>query len=298
MTEVKTYHSPEAFKQALEARLRQAANMNRARQVLVMERFYARVAAVMGEAVVVKGGMVLERRLDRARTTKDLDLRLAGDPDALLASLQEAGRLPLGDFMTFMVEPDPTHATIDGDGMVYEGRRFRVTPFMASKIYGAAFGVDAGFGDPLWGDVELFEGADTLDFCGAPRASWRMYPRHTHLAEKLHAYTMPRERENSRVKDLPDMALLATTGAYDARELLEAFKVTFRFRNTHQLPSAVPNPPASWAAPYARMAREDQLKWTTIDELLEAVRAFIDPILAGRPGRWEPEIWAWVESET
>ena len=105
---------------------------------------------------------------------------------------------------------------------------------------------------------------------------------------------MPRERENSRVKDLPDIALLATTGTYDAGELLEAFTAIFAFRNTHDLPAAVPSPPASWAAPYARMVREDQLKWSTIDELVTSVRAFINPVLAGHPGSWDPETWAWT----
>lgn len=42
--------------------------MNRASQNPVMARFDARVAAVMGDAVVVKRGMALERRLDCART--------------------------------------------------------------------------------------------------------------------------------------------------------------------------------------------------------------------------------------
>lgn len=78
MTEVRTYRTPEAFKQALEGRLRAATNMNRARQLLVMERYYARIAVAFGDEVIVKGGMVLEQRLDRARTTKDLDLRGSG----------------------------------------------------------------------------------------------------------------------------------------------------------------------------------------------------------------------------
>ena len=267
--------------------------MNRARQILVMERFYGRIAEVLGEAVVVKGGMVLERRLVRARTTKDLDLRLAGDPEALLEVLREAGRTPFGDFLTFTVEPDPAHATIDGDGMVYEGRRYRVTPAMAGKVYGAAFGVDAGFGDPLWGAAEFMDGTDTLDFCGAPRAAWRVYPRQTHLAEKLHAYTLPRERENSRVKDLPDMALLATTGPFDADDLLAALRQTFSFRATHELPASLPAPAGSWEAPYARMAREDQLPWATLGDVEVAVRAFIDPVLARRAGQWKPETWTW-----
>lgn len=37
-----------------------------------------------------------------------------------------------------------------------------------------------------------------------------MLPVETHLAEKLHAYTLPCSTENARVRHLPDMALLGT----------------------------------------------------------------------------------------
>lgn len=293
MSEPRRYNSPEAFKQALEARLRATGNMNRARQILVMERFYGRIHALMGDDVIVKGGMVLERRLDRARTTKDLDLRLKGDPEVLLTTLREAARQAFGDFLTFTVEPDPLHDTINGDGMVYEGRRYRVTAYMAGKIYGAPFGLDAGFGDAIWGEVDTIEGSETLDFCRAPRAHWRLYPRQTHLAEKLHAYTIPRERENTRVKDLPDMALLASTGNFDAVDLYQAFSSTFAFRGTHDLPSMVPEPPQSWSAPYARMAREDGLPWAEIEGLYSAVCAFVEPVLQGSEGVWDAGAWKW-----
>jgi hypothetical protein len=45
---------------------------------LVFDRFLARVVAVLGDAVLLKGGLVLELRLERARTTKDIDLRVTG----------------------------------------------------------------------------------------------------------------------------------------------------------------------------------------------------------------------------
>jgi hypothetical protein len=71
---IRTYSSPEAFKQALEQRLRSSARSGaefaRKRQLLVFERFLARVVAVLGDAVTLKGGLVLELRLERARTTK------------------------------------------------------------------------------------------------------------------------------------------------------------------------------------------------------------------------------------
>jgi hypothetical protein len=66
----------------------------------------------------------------------------------------------------------------------------------------------------------------------------RLYPIETHIAEKLHAYTMPRTRPNTRVKDLPDMALLATAEPLEAARLRAALERTFAFRATHPLPSS------------------------------------------------------------
>ncbi len=90
------YSSPQAFKQALEQRLRASAKTGagfaRSRQLLVFDRFLARVVAVLGDAATLNGGLALELRLDRARTTKDVDLRMTGSPDGVLAKLQETAR--------------------------------------------------------------------------------------------------------------------------------------------------------------------------------------------------------------
>jgi hypothetical protein len=67
---------------------------------------------VLGDAATLKGGLVLELRLERARTTKDIDLRLPGSPENVLGKLQEAARRDLGDFLTFVVGPDEDHPEI------------------------------------------------------------------------------------------------------------------------------------------------------------------------------------------
>jgi hypothetical protein len=87
--------------------------MARFRQILVFERFLARVFAEFGDRVIVKGGVVLEFRLARARTTRDVDLRLVGSPDDLLGRLQAAGRRDLGDYLIFAIEIDREHPTIE-----------------------------------------------------------------------------------------------------------------------------------------------------------------------------------------
>jgi predicted nucleotidyltransferase component of viral defense system len=296
---VQTYPSPEAFKQALEQRLRTSAKTGaefaRKRQLLVFDRFLARIVAVLGDTTMLKGGLVLELRLERARTTKDVDLRMVGSPDDILAKLQEAARRDLADFMTFEVGPDEEHPEIQNEGMRYDGLRFRAECKLAGKLYGQPFGVDVALGDPILGEPEVVVAEDVLAFAGIAPTPLRLYPIETHIAEKLHAYTMPRRRPNSRVKDLPDIALLATAQAVDARRLRAALERTFTFRKTHPLPAVLPDPLSSWATPYAAMAREDQLVWPTLDDVTSAAKAFLDPVLAGDlDATWDPDTWVWT----
>ena len=248
---------------------------------------------VFKDAMVLKGGLAIELRLDRARTTKDIDLRMVGDPDALLGRLQEAARLDLGDYLAFEVQADPDHPDIDAEGMQYQGLRFRAEARMAGHRYGGPFGLDIAFAEPLYGQPEILTGAAFLDFVGIPPVTVAVYPLETHVAEKLHALTVPRKRPNSRVKDLPDIALLATSREIDAEALRLAIRRTFDHRETHGVPPAIPDPPEVWAPVYARIADEDGLRWRTLDEALNAVRAFLDPVLRGDAGRWDPARWEW-----
>ncbi len=292
------YPSPDAFRQALEQRLRSAtADGNEfvwRRQMLVFDRFLARIDAVFGTAAVLKGGLVLERRIARARSTKDVDLHLSGAPATTLAQLQEAGELQLGDFMRFEVTADATHPEITSPAKRYDGQRFRAACMLGGRLYGQPFGVDVGFGDPMHGKPDLVQAADLLGFAGIAAPRLRLYPLVTHIAEKLHAYTMPRIRPNSRVKDLPDLALLGTVRALTAKDLHAACAQTFTYRDTHELPKELPGSPASWEKPYATMARDDRLQWPTLTEVTVAAKAFLDPVLGGRRGgRWDPRTWHW-----
>jgi len=294
---VQTYASPPAFKQALEQRLKSSSSSGvdfaRRRQLLVFDRFLARIVAIFGTAALLKGGLALELRIERARTTKDIDLCITGSPATVLAKLQQAGRLDLGDYMTFEVARDRDHPTIQNDGMPYEGLRFRAECRLAGKLYGQPFGLDIAFGDRILGDPETITADDLLAFAGIAPSTIQIYPIETHIAEKLHAYTMPRARPNTRVKDLPDIALLAKIHPIEARRLRTALELTFNFRATHPLPSSLPVPPAAWIAPYTEMARSNDLAWTTIEQLTSAAGAFLNPVLAGSAGIWNPESWLW-----
>ena len=99
------------------------------------------------------------------------------------------------------------------------------------------------------------------------------------------------------MKDLPDIALLATAQPITADRLHAALEQTFTFRQTHPLPLMFPDPLVAWATPYAAMAREDQLDWPTLDEVTRAAKAFLNPVLAGETNAtWNPETWTCVRT--
>ena len=184
---VRSYSTPEAFRMALEQRIRRTSqaegrDMSRFRQLLVFDRFLARVFTHLGNQVVAKGGLIVELRLDRARTTKDVDLGMTGDPTTTLQALREAGQLDLGDFLSFVVGPDRQHPTIQGEGMVYAGKRFRAEARLAGKLYGNSFGVDVGYADAMTVEPKSLE---------AQRSS-------TSLASSLRGSRSTRGRRTSR----------------------------------------------------------------------------------------------------
>jgi predicted nucleotidyltransferase component of viral defense system len=295
------YATPLAFKKAIEQRLRNEVaesgiDLQRRRQLLVFDRYLARVFGVFGEAAILKGGLVLELRLANARTTKDVDLGLVGDPEEILLGLQEAGRLDLEDHMSFKVGMDLHHPVIQAAGLPYEGRRYRAETYLAGKIYGVPFRIDIALAEPLVGRAEILEGSSFLSFAGFTPARFRVYPVEAHLAEKLHAFTLPRERLNSRVKDLPDLALLASVRPIEAAALRIAIDRTFENRDTHPVPKVLPQPPAEWKPVYARLADSDDLAWKSLDELTDRVRRFLDPILDDPSGCWDPQEWTWRSS--
>jgi hypothetical protein len=149
------------------------------------------------------------------------------------------------------------------------------------------------FGDPILGEPETVTADDTLAFAGIAPPVLQLYPIETHIAEKLHAYTMPRARPNTRVKDLPDIALLATIQPLEAARLSTALEQTFEYRATHPLPPSLPAPPASWSASYTEMARANALAWATLEQLTTATKAFLNPALAGNGSIWHPDTWTW-----
>ena len=295
---------PPAFKAALEEKLRQLAAKSgqlfeRLQSIFVMDRFAARMLERYPDEVLVKGGYAMEVRLHgsqlRARTTKDLDISFRVPADSALEILQEICQTDLGDFLSYEVR---LSEELTMEGNEYGGTRYTVGCFWLGKLY-RNFGLDIAFGEPQM-KPELVPSpllAEWLNSEGVKRPSYRLISREQHLAEKLHAYTIPRSYPNSRVRDFPDMGLLVQEEIL-ADEVLRVVQKVFEHRNTHKLPQQLPVAADEWSASFVKLTKTDpSLPWKTLDQLQQLLNVFWNPLLAGqcRQKRWSPLMLSWFE---
>jgi len=294
----RTYADSIAFKQALEQRIRNASSdgieLTRLRQRIVFDRLLARLFRGLGNTLVLKGGLTLELRLDCARATRDVDLALSQDFGDARAALQKAAAIDLGDYFEFRLLPS---AAGPAAGRIADRVfRLRAEAILGGKTYGDPFGVDVVIQKQQLFQSDVCRGLDILSFAGIEPPTLLLFPIELHIAEKLHAYTLPRKGTNSRLKDLPDIALLAGIRPISSATLRLAIKTVFETRNSHPAPDEMPPPPSGWDEIYLALAEENRLRWKNIDTLMLAVRSFINPALAPAANRiWNPQTWTWLE---
>ena len=188
---------------------------------------------------------------------------------AVLEVLQTYAGIDLGDFFVYKIgEP-----TMDLDSPVYGGARYPVEAEMDSRFF-ASFHLDIAVGDVLIEPLERMEGRDWLGFASITKVSVRAISAEQQFAEKLHAYTLPRQTPNSRVRDLVDMLLLLNSGKLLPKATAKAVRATFTKRGTHTIPEKLVPPPPDWNPRFAALAAECDLP-ANIDEGFASVEQFI-----------------------
>ena len=291
------YATGGAFRTALEERLtaqslRTGLPLLRLRKMVAFERLLARLVKEQPDAWLLKGGLALQLRLgDRARTTQDLDMLLMSPTEDLHATLVHAALLDLGDWFLYLVQqPTRTRAREVG------GLRFTVQSRLDGRPF-ETFHLDIGWGDRVVESPDHLTAPSLLAFAEIQPTAVPCYPLTQHVAEKIHAYTRPHlSGESSRVKDLVDIVLIVGMRNMRASTLRTALRATFEARRTHPMPPVLPSPPASWAVPYRRLAREVGLETASLDKGVDLAQRFLDPILSGRTrGLWDPRAWAWSD---
>jgi hypothetical protein len=168
---------------------------------------------------------------------------------------------------------------------------------IAARIAGAElvrFKADISSRDAIAGELERHPSDPLVERLGFARAWYPVYPVAQQFAEKLHAYTLPRETENTRAKDLADMVWLTQRHAFESDALIEATTATFARRASHPWPPAPAQPPAAWARQYTSLRKEMALEPATAQEAYRVLTTFLEPVLAGTLGlRWDPSTRSW-----
>ena len=295
MTAKNPSSTPSGFRTSLLARLRNRAvseglAVQRLQQRVAFERLLARLAPV-GDWVL-KGGFALELRYGwTSRPTKDLDLRTSAAIDASLERLRESvATSEIDDHFSFEFGA----IVVEMQGAPGETVRVPSTARVAGAVF-AQFHIDLSGSDVIIGDTDELVGSDLLSFAGIAPIRFPVYPLPQQLAEKLHAYTLPRTAENTRVKDLVDLVSIAKSDHVSGPRLLASLRATFAERATHDIPAALSAPPASWDVAFRELSSATGLPVSSIEEGYKVAERFWNPALAGEvEGQsWNPDIQRW-----
>lgn len=294
--------TPTIFKAHLAQRLReesvrQQRGLTHVRQVVVQDRFLGRVFAALGDRVLLRGSRAVDLRIGDDRTARDLDLAIPGEPEDVLKLLSEAGQLDLGEYLRFTVALDNQAATALSDGFQVPGHRYRVQASLVGVPFGDPFSLDVSPPEPIAGEPELVPGGAHLAFAGVEPAPMRLIPLASHLADALHHHSLPQpSTSHPRVWDLPELGLLGTVAQVQADAVRTAISYTFAHRATHNIPTSILPPPATFEIHLERMLREEGLVWRSVPELTRVVGHFLGPVLAGGGGAWDPNTWRWRDA--
>jgi hypothetical protein len=240
---------------------------------------------------VVKGGYTNQlRRPDDARFTEDLDLRINAAIETAPEILAAGFAVDLADDFSYEVAATP--ATLDGPPG--GGLRFVVAARLAGTEL-VRFKVDVSAEDAVVGEFQSCLSDPVLERLGFGRSQYPVYPVNQHVAEKLHALTLPRDVENTRVRDLVDLAWFIHRFAFHSESLAAACVATFERRATHPWPPAIDAPPESWSRSYAVWRDQLRLPESTPAAAAASMRRFFMPVYLGADGmEWDPATQEWV----
>ena len=295
--------NPLRRRQSLLARMKNAADSTRgadpSRKVqltVAMDRFLARLLATSDwGSWVLKGGYANQLRAPaEARYTQDIDLKLDVPLDRAQAMLKRAASFRLADssgswdlFSFEIGDPKPLTGPPGG------GLRFRMQALVAGQPF-VSFGVDVNSKDVVVGALERHPSDPLIASLGLPPSVFPVYPIAQQFAEKLHAFTRPRDQENTRVKDLADMVWFVERYSFASDALIAAGEATFGRRGEHPWPPRIPLVPSSWTRPYGILRDEMGIAPETPMAARDWLSEFLTPVLAGQKGLRSAKGGGWV----
>ncbi|MFA6118483.1 MAG: nucleotidyl transferase AbiEii/AbiGii toxin family protein [Parachlamydiales bacterium] len=246
--------------------------MQRTRRKLAFERLLARIFYHDSSNFVLKGGYAMELRFSSSRATKDIDLTClhrindinSSMEEIIIEELRQLSKIDLNDFFTFEI----SKAQMELENAPYGGARYSISSFIDKRLF-VRFQLDIG-ADVIVDEIEDIDGCDWLKYCDIATPKIKMISVEQQLAEKLHAYSLPRkERVNSRVKDLIDMILLIKLKQINLSNFKLVIQKVFKTRKTHKIPQVLESPPLEWTSLYNALAAECDIKLTMLQAFEE-----------------------------
>ncbi|MBI2776233.1 MAG: nucleotidyl transferase AbiEii/AbiGii toxin family protein [Chloroflexi bacterium] len=259
--------------------------------VVAIDRLLVRLLAAAPGGWVVKGGYANQlRRPGDARLTEDLDLEIEAAIETAPELLASGFAIDLDDDFSYEVAAPPGAL----EGPPGGGLRFVLVARLAGTEL-VRFKVDVSAADLVVGELESCLSDPVVERLGFERGRFPVYPMNQHVAEKLHALTLPRAVENTRARDLVDLAWFIRHFTFRSEALAAACAATFERRATHPWPPVIDVPPESWTRPYKAWRAELDLTEPTPAAAASSLRSFLRPVLAGRPElTWHPGAREWT----
>jgi hypothetical protein len=293
----RSYGSPAAFRRALTDRLRTKAESSRwtlpqlQRQMAydrLLERLY-----LVDDGWIVKGATALLARDIGVRATIDIDIHRAAGLDIVVADLRGAAGQDIGDWFRFEVDaPRPIAAALDGV-------RLPVTASVGTTTW-ASFHVDIiGTDLRMTGEPDHVPPLARVTMPDVEQHGYRAYPLIDHIADKVAAMFELHGRAggpSTRYKDLVDLVAIVLAASVDAEPQIaalhsEAARRGIRPPEHFRVPDR-----GLWERGYPAEAGRSLLGTArTLDEALDVVRPFLDPLLDGTArGTWHPRNARWA----
>lgn len=287
---------------ALEMAVKSAASASpmdtgRAVSAFYFHRLLCRVFAGGNGSFVLKGGRAMLARTVDARATRDIDLlSTEGSLEDALEELVRLAGTDLGDFVTFEFTGS---RPIKAEDEYRSGLSVGFVPMLGAKRM-QPVSVDLVVDEVLLEGAERISPADRIEVDGLETCDYLVYPVEAALADKLCGIVeVHGRRASSRVKDLVDIAVYATTATVDgsgfqSRLRREASARRIFLGDSFGLPKA-------WGAPQARQYAK-LCQRTGLPEALRNMEAaselagrLLDPAIRGEAGgrHWNPEAREW-----
>lgn len=259
------------------------------------DRFLSRIFSDPGSEWVLKGGSAMLARIPSTRRTLDMDLFRNGyDAEESLEELKRLAAVDLHDFFRF--EFVKAIRTLEGDNQPYaDGYRVTFAQHLGVKrLENINIDLVAHTGAPRSFDV--MEPGNRLPLARLETHAYRLYPLPDQLADKICAITETvGGRRSTRVKDLVDAAIIASTQRLDGPGLAAALRgECARRRMAYPVRFEIPG---GWTrAQFARLASGTTAGTIDLREAETIVRrllAGLDTPIGDEPAWWNPDSLRW-----